>query len=713
MRTFLNFANFYRKFIAGYGGIATLLTDLTKKDKTFTWGTKEQTAFDTLKERLLKEPVLYTANPEVPYEVETDASDYALGGQLGQRDKEGKLHPVAFYSLKLKGPELNYAIHDKELMAIIEAFKEWKHYLMGTKHKIKVYTDHKNLTTFTTTKELNKRQIRWYEFLSEFDFEIIYRKGSENGRADALSRREDLKPTEPAPTTVMLKTNEKGHLEMGTRHLDATWVVKPDDTWLQRIRQAYKDDALIKNIDKCEELRKFRQDYVYRGQQYVPEKLRRELITEIHEHPLHGHQGNYKTLKRVYRSYDFPGARDQVNQIIKNCDVCNKAKPARHQPYGELQPLPVPEKPWDVVTMDFVVKLPKSCEPMTEVYFDSIAVIVDKLTKYAYFIPYREASTAKELAYMFFKIVASQHGLPQQIITDRDKLFTSKFWQALMEQLKIGHKLSTAYHPQTDGQTERTNQTLEQYLRCYVNYEQNDWVQWLPTAQWAYNSATIEATSKTPFEANYGYNPTMRMAPTTVNVEQSAKTAQKLHDLHGELQKELTFLNNRMKHYADKKRLKGPALKEGDKVYVARRNIKTKRPSDKLDWKKIGPFKIDKKLSDYNYRLQLPKNTRLHPVFHVSLLEPASKDIKLATNVEVEGEPEYEVEAIKAKRHGRKGDEYLVKWLGYDEAENTWEPETNLVNCQRLLDEFHRRARNRPLLKGPIRLRDTGHSSRR
>ena len=184
IRGFLGFANFYRRFIRDFGKIAIPLTDMTKKEaiKNFKWTDELDKAFQTLKEKILEEPVLMTADPSKAFEVETDASDFALGGQLGQRDDEGRLHPVAFLSKKLHGPELNYGIHDKELMAIIEAFKEWRHYLSGTTHTVKVLTDHKNLTSFTTTKDLNKRQIRWYEFLSEFNFEIVYRKGSENGK---------------------------------------------------------------------------------------------------------------------------------------------------------------------------------------------------------------------------------------------------------------------------------------------------------------------------------------------------------------------------------------------------------------------------------------------------------------------------------------------------------------------------------------------------
>jgi hypothetical protein len=192
VRGFLGFTNFYRRFIKEYSKIATPLTNLTKgKEKAIQWDDLTESAFQQIKRAILAEPVLAMPDPDKEFEVETDASDFAIGGQLGQRDTEGRLHPIAFFSKKLNGPELNYQIHDKELMAIIEAFKEWRPHLSGTTHQVKVYTDHKNLTYFTTTKELNKRQTRWAEFLSEFNFRIIYRKGNENGRADALSRRSD------------------------------------------------------------------------------------------------------------------------------------------------------------------------------------------------------------------------------------------------------------------------------------------------------------------------------------------------------------------------------------------------------------------------------------------------------------------------------------------------------------------------------------------
>ncbi|KAJ2891394.1 hypothetical protein MKZ38_000508 [Zalerion maritima] len=504
VRSVLGFMNFYRQFVKGYSQVATPLTQLTKKDQAFEWKEPQQQAFNQLKELILQEPILTIPDLKTSFEAETDASEFALGGQLGQRDEEGRLRPVAFYSKKLNVPELNYQIHDKELMAIIEAFREWKHYLTGTKHPVKVYTDHKNLTNFTTTKALDKRQTRWAEFLSEFNFTIIYRKGHEVS------------------------------------------TVARDET---------------------------------------------RLIKEVHEAKAHGHQGVWKTYQRLRQHHQFQGTRAQVEQVIRNCDLCKKSKAPRHKPYGELRPLQIPDAPWHSVSLDFVTGLPPSTEPLTQ-------------TIYSYFIPFVKNGNTLQLVYVFIRNIVANHGMPRELISDRDKLFTSHFWQALAARLGVRHRLSTAFHPQTDGQTERTNQTLEQYLRCYVNYPQNDRVQLLPLAQFAYNSAFNESTKKTPMYANYGYTPT------------------------------------------------------------------------------IGPFKVKRKISDTNYELSLPRSMQIHPIFHILLLEPAPSRAQLDKTTELENEEEYEVEKILAHRGEGPQTEYLVKWKGCDDDENTWEPIEHLTNAQ-------------------------------
>ncbi|KAM4061114.1 reverse transcriptase (RNA-dependent DNA polymerase) [Hirsutella rhossiliensis] len=193
VQSFLGFANYYRRFIKDFGKIATPLHDLTKKEKEFTWDDKANEAFRCIKTTITQEPVLTTFDPERQIELETDASDFALGAQIGQKDDEGRLRPIAFYSKKLHGAELNYPIYDKEFLAIIQAFKEFRHYLLGSKHKIKVYTDHKNISHFATTQQLNGRQIRWAECLSEFDYEIIHRKGT---------KTVELMPSADDPTTT-------------------------------------------------------------------------------------------------------------------------------------------------------------------------------------------------------------------------------------------------------------------------------------------------------------------------------------------------------------------------------------------------------------------------------------------------------------------------------------------------------------------------------
>ncbi|TPX16414.1 uncharacterized protein E0L32_012424 [Thyridium curvatum] len=691
VQSFLGFANYYRRYLKGYGGMTIPLTNLTKKNTKFEWTPECQAAFDQVKRNMLEEPVTRMADPDRPYELETDASDYALGGQLGQRDDDGKLHPVAYFSKKLHGPELNYQIHDKELMAIIECFKEWRPYLSGTQHPITVFTDHKNLTYFTTSKELNKRQTRWAEFLSEFNFKIVYRKGSENGRADALSRRPDHEQEIPAETQAILQMRTDGSMGGVPRQIALTKLVTPPDTAReQEIYQQYDNDPYVKEKPPKGSLVR------YNGRLYLPPTLREKYVREIHEAKAHGHEGITRTKARVRETYDFPGLDGIIRKVRKSCHECNSNKASRHPPYGELQPIPIPEQPWYSVAMDFIVKLPKSKDPTTGTEYDSILVIPERLTKYAYFLPFNESHTAEQLAFTFLRTVVANHGMPHEIVTDRGPTYASKFYTSLMGQLGANKKLSTAYHPQTDGQTERLNQVLEAYLRNYVNYDQDNWVELLPLAQFAYNSAPTETTKVSPFFANYGRNPEAYRQPRDkVNADSAILKAEHLKKLHASLKTELEFVQERVRHYYNRKRMKGPSFSEGDMVYLLRKNITTKRPSDKLDHKKLGPFKIVQRISTSNYRLSLPKTMRIHPIFHVSLLEPAPPGVRLKEPVEVEAEEEeYEVEQILEQRVS--DGKYLVKWKGYNATENTWEPKEHLTHCQRKLRQFHQRSRDHP-----------------
>jgi hypothetical protein len=886
VQAFLGFANYYRRFIKGFSGLAIPLTNLNKKGVDFRWNVNAEKAFNDLKKAILSEPVLATFDPEREIELETDASDFAQGAQIGQRDDDGMLHPIAFFSYKMHGAELNYPIYDKEFLAIVNAFKEFRHYLLGSKHKIKVYTDHKNISYFATTQQLSGRQLRYAEYLSEFDYVIIHRKGSENGRADAISRRCDFDDGKTVINDQLLHLTPEGHLKQKfiarawkgqyppwPEHLKLirddgpaqdlmVWargrtgrvtyqngrIVIPEhheyqivedlhregphdgsiNTLRERVAKTYVtrnlDSALryaIKECPKCtppkeppkehlkllrtpedyrfdsvtgespkeryikksengkiivprnmeEYLAKYYHNLVHDGmpwraeaqmaefytmenmygairdlmaqcpkcpkdqlyvtrtiaathiveqgnpllkqiqeyndalpeeertnKQQVPGELQHQLVQEIHEHLLHGHQGVNKTLERVRTTYQFPRMKQVVKNVTNKCRLCKKTKAQRHKPYGELQPLPVAERPWDSITMDFITKLPLSEDPATGVMYDSILVIVDRLTKFSYFIPYQEATDAEQFAYIFLRNIVSTHGVPSEILSDRGPPFASKFWQALMDYVGLNHRLSTAFRPQTDGQTERTNQILEQYLRCYINYEQNDWVEKLPTAQLSYNTATHESTKLTPAYANFGFTPdAYRASRDGLIIPKAILTSENLKNLHEEMKTELEFVRNQMKKYYDKKRMKGPSFQEGDMVLLATKNIETKRQNKKLDYKYIGPYKIIEKISENNYRLDLPPKVRLHPVFHVSLLEDASNTIvaKFGNEheIEVEGPEEYEVEKILDMRQINNKTEYLIKWKNYPESSNQWEPAKNLTHVQRLLKNFRQQHR--------------------
>jgi hypothetical protein len=709
VQSFLGLGNYYRKFIRNYSKIAVALTSVSKNGQEFRWENGQEQAFRALKEAFTSAPVLKLYNPDKPIVIETDASDYADGAVLNQWDEDGKLHPVMFHSRKFGGAEINYDVHDKELLAIVDALKVWEVYVNSNPHEIQIYTDHKNLQTFMTTKELTRRHMRWAERIGHVKFRIIYRKGSENARADALSRRIDYKPDSTKQSYQLLKQEEDGSITYANPQVMQIYRLAQEVD--QELIDAYQKDSMyaeLKTRSTTEhQIHTSADGYLrYFGKVYVPARQVHRIIREQHDAPGAGHQGFKRTHDRIKNRYYFPKMKQIIKEHIDTCIECCINKPSRHRPYGEMGEYRIPEAPFQEVAMDWIVKLPLSKDPLTQVKFDSIMVIVDRFTKYAKFVPYLEKSSTEALAYSFTKHIIADHGMPKSIISDRDKWLTSNFWQSLMKSMGSKQVMTSAYHPQANGQAERLNQTLEQYLRHYLNVKQDNWVELLPVAQYAYNSATAEATGSSPFEALYGRIPTMYNEPVPDNKPAAnAQTwTQEAKETQEQLQLDLKFQQIQMAKYYDKKRSSAPILKKGGKVFLLRRNIKTKRPSDKLDHQKIGPFEVMEKIGNNHYRLDLPSKMRIHPIFHIALLEPAPQRIPVAKNTEVEPENDiYKFERILDHR-GPKGDlEYLVKWEGYTSSENTWEPAKNF--SPKAIKQYHQyldTARKTNLQEGPF-----------
>jgi transposase InsO family protein len=656
VQAFIGFANFNRQFIKNFSKIAIPLTELTKKENPFNWTEKHDKAFDTLKQACIEPPVLVAFRNGEPLRFETDASDLAIG-MCAKQERDGKWHPIAYHSRKFTSAEENYDVHDKELLAIVVALEHWRIYAESCSDLV-IFSDHKNLVNFTTTKVLNRRQVRWSETLGNYKFKIVYTPGKDNGRADALSRRSDIAGTKKITESTILKVQEDGSL--GPANVINNLMMKV-------------------GID-------------------VPEELQEQIIRQHHDDPVHGHPGIARTMELITRNYQFRNMKDKVTTYIKKCADCQKNKHSTHAQYGEMQPMELPQEPWTDISMDFVTGLPPSRDPATGLTYDSILVIVDRFTKYALMIPFRRDYTAVQLAHVLKDRLIRDHGIPKTIISDRDKLFTSNYWATLMAEIGIKRKLSTAYHPQTDGQTERTNRTMKTYLKIYSNTSQDNWVSLLAMAQMAYNNKASEATGQTPYFANHGKHPNLfeRTLPSP-KAEAAIKSAEEMKKIHGEMSSKLLHAQNQSISYVNQKRKTAPQLKRGDKVYLHTKNLRTKRPSKGLDNVKVGPFLISKQNGPVTYTLELPPDAKIHPRFHVSLLEPADPETPLQRTFryETEEDNEFEVEELIDYREIGRQDfqdtafiqEWLVKWKDYPHSENTWEPESNLQNCKQMLKE--------------------------
>jgi hypothetical protein len=444
------------------------------------------------------------------------------------------------------------------------------------------------------------------------------------------------------------------------------------------------------------------------GQVVVPtSELRLQVVREHHDTPLAGHFGRTKTLEAVSRGYWWPGMRKDVQQYVRECQSCQEAKASNQAPGGLLQPLPVPDAPWDVVHVDFVMGLPKSREG-----FDAVMMVIDRLTKMAHFIPTTTTVTAVKAAELYIANVVRLHGLPGRLVSDRDPRFTGNFWQAVHENLLTSLSMSSAYHPQTNGQVERINRVLEDALRHFVAADQTDWDAYLPLVEFAYNNARQESAGQSPFFLNYGYHP---RGPGSVRSRVNPDAASWLdrrEQALAEAKRCLEAAQQRQKAWYDRSRRR-VEYEPGELVMLTTEHMRVKDSSvsRKLMPRWIGPFAVAAKVGEAAVRLDLPPGFKIHPVVHVSWLKSHKGQAAAAPppGYLESGDPEFTVERILDHEDRKKGRRvvryYLVKWGGYTSSENTWEPATQLDNCAETVTAYERSLalRQRPKARAAVR----------
>ena len=428
---------------------------------------------------------------------------------------------MAYYSKSLQLAERNYEIHDKELLAIIHALWHFCHYLQGNEHTTRIFSDHVNLQYFTTKQTLTWHQAWWSLFLSTFDYIIISKPGKYN-KADRLSRHPDYKEGIASKNAkCILLTPEKCLLkpkqfEIWALH-NTVIPTEMDIDLKEAIEEGIKEDCIIG--DKLKEIllsgprhiTKGLQEWnyengliLYKGLVYVPnnEALKRKVVQQFHNY-LMGHPGQWKTLELITREYYWPGMTELFKAYIKGYVTCQTIKiwPPVKVP---LKPNEIPEGPWETITMDFITDLPKSTG------FNSILTVVDHHSKAIILSPCHKTTTAEQTNQLLVDNVWKCTGFPKAITSNWGPQFAAQVTQELWRKLGIKQKLFTTFHPQTDGESERVNQEIEQYLHIYGNFQQDDWASLLPIIEFAHNTRPHCSTQKTPFEVWYGFNPTFK-----------------------------------------------------------------------------------------------------------------------------------------------------------------------------------------------------------
>ena len=720
---FIGLAGFYRKFIKDFSSISAPLTELCgtrKKEKgarappkkTFRWEAEQQRAFDELRRAVVSAPCLALPDMSREFVVHTDASGYATGAVLMQKFDQG-LRPIAFLSRKMRAAERRYPVHEQELLAILNALKAWRHYLSG--HRFTVWTDHQSLQYIESSQMATPRQMRWAAWLSEFDFAVRYAPGDKNVVADALSRAEVDDSAQEDEPLLLNALEDAGPLPV-------------------RIRRAANDDqdyAKLLQLPRAQLKRKKMErdgDLLYRetGQFVVPQsaQLRAWIMAWAHDVQGSAHRGSARMLEWIKERAWWSKMDEDVQLYCRSCEACQRSKPNLQGRQGLPMSVETPEAVGDWLSMDFVGPLPAGDSGNT-----AVMVVVERLSRYVFFIPCKTTSSARDVWSLLNTHVLAHTGVPRAIVSDRDTRFTSHFWEGLWEQLGAALKRSTAFHPQTDGQAERAVRTLVEALRAMIDATQDNWEDLLPHIARGFNSSVCDTTKKTPDEIFFGGK---RRSALDAELEHGGVRAPAKHPgaqqqsdrVKTAIQEARTHIDKAQQKQRDDaaKGRRAVDIVVGDEVWLSRQNM---RPvgldrARKLDPLYCGPFKVARMAGTNAAELVLPANWKLHPVFNLDKLKKHVNGQRLfpARPVgddrrgpqapdELEEDPRaggpasadptdetFEVESILSERAaGRRGArrEFLVKWAGWPIEQASWVAEKDCSGAQLAIEDFQRR----------------------
>ena len=803
LRSFIGLIQYCRRFIPNLSKILVPLTKLTSKDVPFVWSTDCQSAFAQLKVLISTAPTLAMPDPNLPFQVYSDASIDGTGGILMQNGRV-----VAYTGHKFSDVERRWTTTDQELYALVSNFDTWRCYLEG-RTDTELFTDHQPLVWLCSQPNLSRKQTRWVLFLQRFQFTLKYVPGKVNP-ADPLSRAPHLKlpppfhdtsfetydpiisnvvaATAPVPRVTRaaakrarfstcddvrsevvvpnampspplrtlppppplhlpqkisisdlakLRTLARSGFADMHAHGDGTFassdaVADADaalptvpaipslceqssiqnhkilcfDNFLEAVKRGYVADPTFAALQpKLTQVGPF---WFKEHALALPnfENVRKLAMFQMHDAPWSAHVGRARTLTVLRSVYWWPDLDSDVRTYVASCDSCQRNKAHHAISENLLAPLPVPERPFQIIGVDFITQLPTSTDG-----FDAVCVIVCHFTKLAHFIPCHTAISAKEFAVLFRTHFWKHHGCPMHIVSDRGPQFVAGFWRQVCQDLGIQLRLTSSYQPSTDGQVERTNKVLEEAIRAYVNSLHTNWSQWIDCIEFAHNKATVASHGMSPFSLVYHHEP---MSPPELALFQGLPLRTRCNDVNpvvptlktragrkhcvswvtrfSTARQLLQQAKDHMSDIANKRRVER-VFSVGDYVMLNAKFYRLKKParSEKFLPRFCGPFKITARVGSSAYKLALPPSCKIHPVVHVSKLwafKSRSDTSQLPSPVLLDSADSFEVLDILSHRGSPRTRQYLVQWKGKDILYNTWEPYSSLMSCSHLVRNY-------------------------